>query len=285
MQVEENLNAGSTFIIKAVKNRLDARWYRALRLLLPILLVIIFITWWTMTPDGLFAKPAALGYPFCHEIPSHSLTLGEQPLPICARCTGMYLAVTVSLIALAFNGPRTQFPALKMILPLGIFFVLFAIDGTNSLLSSIYHSRLLYEPSNWLRLFTGAGMGMLIPILLLPIFNQTVWTEMDHRPLITRWTEVFGIILLSALIAFLAATGVPAIVIPLMYLSVIIILILLGLCYAVVWVMLTRTENRYHGWKEAWVPLAAGLVLAFVQIGLFSWMRYSMTGTWGGLQF
>ncbi|HMN14747.1 MAG TPA: DUF2085 domain-containing protein [Bellilinea sp.] len=282
--MEEKTNNGSTFIIKEMPKILDSKWYRALRVVLPILLIILFVTWWTMTPDGVFAKPAALGYPFCHEIPSHSLTLGGQPLPICARCTGMYLAVAVSLIALAFNGPRTRYPAWKFIAIFAVFFVLFAVDGVNSLISTAFHKEVLYTPSNWLRLFTGAGMGMLIPVALLPLFNQSLWAETDPRPILTKWSEVLGLILLSALIALAAATDVPAIVVPLAYLSVIIIPVLLALCYATLWVMLTRTENRYHGWKDAWLPLVVGFIFAFIQIGLFSWMRYSMTGTWGGFQ-
>jgi len=244
----------------------------------------LFGTWLILTPDGLMGKADAIGYSVCHRIDTHSFFIGSRQLPLCARCSGMYLGMLASLIYLLRVGRRTGFPVLKISLPLSLLFLTFGIDGLNSFAGFIPSAPTLYAPTNFLRLVTGAGLGMLVPMFLLPVFHQTLWdTTIDH-PVLEKWRQVLPLIA----IVFLAALGVfseiPALLYPLALLSALTVPLILGVCYSLIWIIIFRKENTYASLKQAWMPLLAGLFTALLQIGVIDLLRYQFTGTWAGFQ-
>ena len=58
---------------------------------------VLFLAWLINTPVGLLGKADAVGYAVCHRIDARSFHLGERPLPLCARCSGMYLGAMLGL--------------------------------------------------------------------------------------------------------------------------------------------------------------------------------------------
>lgn len=48
--------------------------------------------------------------PACHQIPERCLDLGAGPLPICARCAGLYAGGLAGLLATLVIGRRFRFP-------------------------------------------------------------------------------------------------------------------------------------------------------------------------------
>jgi hypothetical protein len=60
------------------------------------------------------------------------------------------------------------------------------------------------------------------------------------------------------------------------------VLVMLTSVYTVVWVLLSRTENRYHTIRQLWLPLLAGFTTAMLQISLIDAGRFWLTGTWAG---
>lgn len=45
--------------------------------------------------------------PFCHQMPSRSFHLAEHTLPLCARCAGMWIGITMGVvIAMMVTAPR-----------------------------------------------------------------------------------------------------------------------------------------------------------------------------------
>jgi uncharacterized membrane protein len=49
--------------------------------------------------------------PFCHQIPSRSLHVAGHALPLCARCTGMWLGITLGTSAAVLLARRRRFVA------------------------------------------------------------------------------------------------------------------------------------------------------------------------------
>jgi uncharacterized membrane protein len=141
--------------------------------------VICLLTgaWLALTPAGLMGKLSALGFAFCHQIASHTLQLDGRYLPLCARCTGMYLGTLVGLALLTSSQRAGGFPERNKGILLGGLALLFVVDGVNSLLATLHLWNGLYEPSNLMRLFTGLGMGMVISNLLYPIWNNVLWIQ------------------------------------------------------------------------------------------------------------
>jgi hypothetical protein len=60
------------------------------------------------------------------------------------------------------------------------------------------------------------------------------------------------------------------------------VLTLLIMVYSTVLVMLFKRDNTYQGYRALLIPLEGGYLLALLQIGAISLVRYLLTGTWGG---
>lgn len=94
----------------------------------------------------------------CSQNPAHSFWLGGHSLPLCARDLGLFGGF---LLALTF-APRTR-PTLLWLLGLGPL----VLDGANSFATDAF-GLALYEPSNPLRLATGALAGICLALALGP---------------------------------------------------------------------------------------------------------------------
>jgi uncharacterized membrane protein len=255
------------------------------RLLISVCIIGIMIasTWYLYTPQGFLEKLDAVGYAVCHRIPSHSFTVNGRPLPLCARCSGMYLAALQGMLVQFLLGRRQGgFPRAWMIV-LGSLGILFIVDGLNSFLAIILNTIPLYPPQNWIRLVTGWNVGLLIAVLIYPIFSQTVWQNWDTGAILDK--KIPTLILTSGSLLIIAGmlSGAAVILYPLAILSVVSVVVILTLIYTVILLMLFKQENRYNHFNELVPVLLGGLLLTFVQIGFFDLVRYLLTKTWSGL--
>jgi hypothetical protein len=195
----------------------------------------------------------------------------------------MYLGAVLGLVYQFGRGPRrTGFPPRRVLLAFGLLTGAFFGDGLNSYLHFFPGVPTAYQSQNWLRLLTGTGMGLVIAGLLYPAFHQTVWARRDPRPAIGNLRSL-GLLLVFALaLDLVLLTENPLILYPLALLSAAGVVLVLVLLYALIWVLLARRENRFTAWVELGVPFAGGLVTALAQIALINWVRFYLTGTWGG---
>lgn len=249
--------------------------------LLPVMLILL--AWLLNTPPGLLGKADAIGYAVCHRIDLRSFHLGDRQLPLCARCSGMYLGAMIGLLWQAFTSPRWMgSPPKRVIIVLGIFLFAFAVDGINSFVSLFPGAPQLYPPSNSMRLLTGTGMGLVIAAALFPAFNASVWQQSDIRPAIGGLRRLGVIIILAILLDLFILTENPLLLYPLAIISAAGVLVLLTLVYTMLWLVVLKRENRYNGFEELIIPLIGGFGLALIQIGILDWLRYLLTGTWDG---
>jgi len=243
---------------------------------------LILLGWLINTPSGLLGKADAVGYAVCHRIDARSFHLGVRQLPLCARCSGMFLGAVLGLAFQFYQGRRGSMPPLKIAAIFGVFVLAFAVDGLNSYLHFFPGAPGAYEPHNWLRLATGTGMGLAIAAALAPAFRQTVWTTWEQRPAFGSLREVGLLLLLAAGLDLILLTENPLILYPLALLSAGGVLLILALVYTMVWVMLFKAENRFTHLRQLLFPLACGTSLALLQIAVFDWGRFLLTGTWQG---
>jgi len=251
----------------------------------------VFIGWMLNTPPGLLGKADAIGYAVCHRIDARSFHIGNRQLPLCSRCSGMYLGAAVGLAyQTIFARKRNGTPHWSVIIPLALFVLAFGIDGLNSylyLIKETYPGALaripnLYIPNNTLRLLTGSGMGLGIAAMLFPAFNQTMWKDTDERrafPDLKAFAPLFG---LTLLLDLLVLTESPIILYPVAFISAGGVLILLTMVYSMIWVILMRQENDFTRFSQLWLALAAGFTTAMLQISAIDLLRFWLTSTWGG---
>jgi uncharacterized membrane protein len=251
----------------------------------PVLLAVglLLLGWLLNTPPGLLGKADAVGYAVCHRIDLRSFHFGDRPLPLCARCTGMYLGAMMGLVYQAVLSPRRSgFPPLRVLTPLGFLVAAFALDGANSYLHLFPFAPSLYEPSNFIRLLTGSGMGVAIIAALFPAFNGTVWKDPDPRPALTGLRHLGGLLTLVLILNLAVLTENPLVIYPLALASAAGVLVLLTMVYSMIWLMLLRFENCITRAQQLLLPLIGGFGIALLQIALLDLARFWITGTWDG---
>lgn len=246
---------------------------------------LLLIAWLTSTPAGLLGKADAIGYAVCHRIDVRSFHLGDRQLPLCARCSGMYLGAVLGIVYQAVIAPRRgAFPPLSVILPLGLLAAAFAADGINSYMSIFPGAPTLYQPNNTLRLLTGTGMGVAIAVLVYPAFNQTVWKNWVPRPPIASPLRLLPLLALGLLLDAIILWENPLLLYPLALISAGGVILLLAMVYSMVWLMILRAENRFSQPSELLLPLTGGFTMAMLQIALLDLGRFLLTGTWEGFR-
>ena len=272
-------------------HKLISRVGAASKYLVIVAFLLVLIGWFINTPPGLFGKADAIGYSVCHRIGERSFHIGSYQLPLCARCSGMYLGAVTGLVFQSVIGwKRIKIPHWSMIAVLVAFLLAFGIDGANSylyLLKQVSPGILpripnIYIPNNTLRLLTGSGMGLGIAVMLFPAFNQTVWADGVQKPIFSGWIS-FGLLLgIQIVLDLLVLTESPVVLYPLAIISALGVWLLLTMVYAMAWIMLMGQENKYTRFRGLWLPLLAGLTIALIQTAGIDALRFWLTGTWGG---
>ena len=244
---------------------------------------LVLIGWLLNTPAGILGKADAIGYAICHRIDVRSFHLGVRQLPLCARCTGMYLGAILGLAyQFVIGKKRAGIPAWSVVACLAIFLMAFGVDGINSYLHFFPGAPSLYQPQNWLRLLTGTGMGLCIAALIYPAFNQTVWLEWDPRPSLGSLPSFALLVILALMMDGLVLTENPLVLYPAALISVMGVLVLLSFIYTMVWLMVLRKDNQFQRFSQLILPLIGGFTIALLQIAALDFVRYFFTGTWEG---
>ena len=244
---------------------------------------LVLLGWLLNTPPGLLGKADAIGYAVCHRIDLRSFHLSGRALPLCARCSGMYLGAMLGLAYQATRRPRRSgMPIRSVQVVLGVFVLAFALDGINSFLSLFPSAPSLYESQNWLRLVTGSGMGLAIALVLYPAFNQTVWRVQDNRPAMESLGSFGGLLALMGALILALLSETPIILYPLALISAAGVLVLLTIVYTMIWLMVLRRDNTIEQTRQLIWPLVAGFGVALLQIVLLDLARFTLTGTWEG---
>jgi uncharacterized membrane protein len=250
-----------------------------------LLLVVLTILWMFYTPPGISGKAHAVGYAVCHQIESHTLKVGDQFLPLCSRCTGMYLGILTSLLLLSRNNRSSGTPSKVKIGIMVVFFCLFIVDGVNSTLGFLSTTSQLYPPNNLFRLITGLLMGIVISNLIWVLWNQTFWKTSSEGPALDSWRRLFGLVIANALVGLLVWAKIPILYFPIAILSTGTVLLILGIVHSLLWIIIFKKENSFETYSDGLIFLSAGLLTALIQVGLMDLLRFTLTDSWQGFQF
>src|SRR5512136_1045914 len=138
-------------------------------------------------------KLFAIAYGICPQRPAHSLFFGGQQMSIEARMFGMFGGAAAAALYLAARGrgKATDFPQPGILAMLIGFVAWMGLDGMNALLFDLRLPH-LYTPSLTLRLGTGLLTGLSIGVVIVPAFNQTIWSPTVARkvPVLAGWRDL-----------------------------------------------------------------------------------------------
>ena len=103
----------------------------------------------------------------CHQLPSRSPQWDGVIFPLCWRCAGLHLGLLASYVCLAATGGwRRRLPEVRYVIGAAFLMLPFAIDGCGNALS-------LWSSPGWVRALTGLGVGMVLPLLLVPLTQRS----------------------------------------------------------------------------------------------------------------
>ncbi|RMF54122.1 MAG: DUF2085 domain-containing protein [Chloroflexota bacterium] len=263
------------------------RFSRRLQLMVASAAATIFALWLLGTPDGVLGKAAAVGYAICHQIAERTFPIDLEAdllMPLCARCTGIYLGVLLSFLILAArNRLRSyRFPPLPIVAILIGFVALLGVDGVNSYLTFFPGYQPIYPPSNPLRLITGLLAGITAAHLIVPFFNSTLWAQPQPTRSLDGLRDLLAVCAAAGVVALLVLSGRPLILWTLGVLSSLSVVALLSAIGAALFVSVLRRERQAHTWRDLIVPLLAGFSLAMLEISAITLVRFALTGTWSG---
>jgi uncharacterized membrane protein len=254
--------------------------------LLIIIVGLLVLGWLLNTPAGLMGKADAIGYAVCHRIDIRSFHINHRPLPLCARCSGMYLGAVLGLsYQFLLSSRKAGTPPWRVMLVLSIFTIGFIIDGINSFLSLIPLAPTLYTPQNWLRLATGTGLGLVMAVAIFPAFNQTLLRDWKREPAIPGIISLGGLVLLSVTMNLVLLTENPYILYPSALISAAGVLVILTMIYTMLLLIIFKYENQFTSLNQLVIPFVGGFGLAILQIIILDVLRYSIMGTWAGFHF
>ncbi|HIC93342.1 MAG TPA: DUF2085 domain-containing protein [Anaerolineae bacterium] len=210
-----------------------------------------------------------LGAGVCGQVPSHSFVIGGRRLPLCARCTGIYLGFLLGLAAMAIagRGRASSLPPTRVLALLAGFVALMGLDGLNSYLDLLGLPH-LYEPHNALRLATGVLCGLALSAIVCPIFNLTLWKAASKERAIRNCKEVGLLLAPAAPLIWIVQAGVGPLLYPIAISSILGVLAALTTVNAVLVLILTRRQGRATSWRHALPPLGLGLMAAFLELAV-----------------
>lgn len=253
---------------------------KTLALLIPVAIVILGII---APPAAVLDKAHLIGYGICHQIPERTFFFNDRPLPLCARCSGTYLGTVLGFAGLVVMGRRRvgELPPKHVILVLFGFIVLMGLDGLNSYMTFFPNTPHLYEPHNLLRLTTGLLNGLALILIVYPVFNYTLWQNVDNRRSITALWELLFFLPGIGLIAWIMESGSGFWLYPLSIISTFGVLLMLTMVNTMIVLILIRRESAASTWREAVVPLLWGLVFGMAELGVMVAVRTFLTHTIG----
>jgi uncharacterized membrane protein len=246
------------------------------------LALIITIVWLILTPEGLLGKADAVGYAVCHRIPERTFKIGDRPMAMCARCSGLFLGALLGLAFQLPQGRKGKMPSIPVAILFGLLALAWILDGLNSFSMLVPALPSLYQTQNWTRLLTGTGMGLAISAIFLPAFIETMFITWEDSSGFDQWYRVVALLVLAGLLDLLVLLEIPWIQYFLSLMSAAGVIVLLTMVYSMVLVLLFKKENTYDSVNQLLIPLTGGFIIGLIQIGAIDLVRYLYTGSWGG---
>jgi len=232
-------------------------------------LALLIVGFFILSPSTFpLGKLDAVAYAVCHRLPEHSFFIGGQQLPLCARCTGTFLGVllTLTTLTLAGRSRASRMPPARVLAMLMGFVLLWGLDGLNSYLSLYPGAPHLYAPQNWLRLTTGMLNGLTMGTLVFAILNFSLWRAPRPVQVLRGLGELVGLMLLAGLVIGLVLSGLDDLLYPVALFSTLGVLAMLTSANTVIVLIATRRENVAYHWHDAAWPVLVALALSLVII-------------------
>jgi uncharacterized membrane protein len=245
----------------------------------PLAVLVAFATIVALLPKEMLRPLDLVGYAVCHRIAARSFFVAQTQLPVCARDTGMFSGALLGLIgfSIVLRSPAARFPARPYAFLFAAFFLAWAFDGLNSYWLLATGRTLIYQPQNWLRLTTGALMGIALSAYVVALFNQAVWRRPDDMPSVARWRDVAWLTLIAGGVIAAVLWRPDFLYGPLALLSSLGVLVLLTIVNGLLALIVLKRHGTIERWSQLVTPAVAGFALTLLEIALIDALRAALT--------
>jgi uncharacterized membrane protein len=210
-----------------------------------------------------------MGYGLCHQLPERSFAAGGVQLPVCARDTGIYFGILISLALIAYlhRGERPR----ELPTPAGWVAIALMIGAMG--LDGVTEYSGLRGTTNELRLITGLLAGFAVGALIAPMLNDEFWkTSTRVAVLNTPWR--LAIWLSAVPLAYVVMYwGMPLLGVGYAVLTALAIVATLVLVNLVLVCMLPMFERRAVRIADSWLAILVALGVSFTEIWLAGLLR------------
>ena len=211
-----------------------------------------------------------IGYGLCHQLPERSFFgHGGYQVPVCARDTGIYFGILISLaiISALHGGTRPRgMPTRAGWIAIALMIGAMALDGGTEYAG-------LRGTTNELRLITGLLAGFAVGALLTPMLDDELWrTGSQDHVLGTPWRLALWVAAVPVSYAVIYWV-LPFLGIGYPILVALAIVATLTAVNAVLVCMLPFFERRADHLWQAWAPMLVACAIAWVEIWLAAELR------------
>jgi hypothetical protein len=112
----------------------------------------------------------AIGSAICHQRPERSFAFAGVQMPVCARCTGIYIgAALAAVVSVILSAPGLVTPKRRSREGGWPRWTIAAISTVPSLLTLVYEWTTGHTPANGIRAASGAPIGVVVSWLVLKL--------------------------------------------------------------------------------------------------------------------
>ena len=212
---------------------------------------------------------AFFGGGLCHQRIDRSFNSGIFNMPVCSRCTGIYLGIFLSLLALIFIERRIkgEFPSLKIVLvSIGVF-LLMGLEVAISTPGFI-------QSNNIIRMITGFLTGWFMVLLLLPLANNSMFKKYIRKNYLDSpkrfWTWILAGLILCTIFIFTYSY-------VLILWSIISVFGMVSFTTLILFILFFSLTRRLTGSidssKKFTISIIAGIAASLALLSLFSYLR------------
>ena len=210
-----------------------------------------------------------LGGGLCHQQDSRSFGFDGLYMPLCSRCTGIYIGIFFSLVAIIIIERRVkgEFPSVKTaVITIGAI-LLMGLDVAASALK-------FFDSNNYIRFAAGFLAGWFIALILLQLKNILMWKKLVRVPYLNDKKSFIiwmfsGISLIAAFMfsfkRLLIFWGVISVIGMIIFVTLIILILFFGINH--------RLTNKINSWKSHILCFTTGVVFSIGILALLSTAR------------
>ncbi len=210
-----------------------------------------------------------LGGGLCHQQDPRSFGFNGLHMPLCSRCTGIYVGFIFSLVVIILIERRVkgEFPSVKTVVFTLAAILLMGLDAAVSALK-------FFDSNNYIRFITGFLAGWFIALILLQLKNILMWGKLVRVPYLNNkrsfivWIFCSIGLIVTFMFSFerlLLFWGVISVIGMIIFVTLIVLILFFG--------VIRRLTNKINSWKYYILSFSAAFVLSIGILALLSTAR------------